>query len=162
MSESKICPECKGTGKLRYHDHKEDFEEIRNCFKCGGSGKLEEKHYLYISGPITNDPDYFKKFWVCQEYIKNHTKYIPINSAVENLVFLKSQGINDPGCSDFIRASIYNLAKNPNTSIIFLPGYGSSGGSGIEANIAFDLIYYQMFFRPEIPEIKLIPEEMLL
>lgn len=38
------CEECDGSGKLRYHDHKEDYEETRDCFKCNGTGKHGKKY----------------------------------------------------------------------------------------------------------------------
>lgn len=119
-------------------------------------------HYAYISGPITNDPNYWEKFYNCATYIITHTKYTPLNPAILNDATLHQQGIVKPKQPDYMRVSYYWMTRFPNTSIVFLPGYQGSKGAMQEARISKELNYLTMYFDPSIPAINGIPNELLL
>lgn len=121
------------------------------------------KNYLYISGPISNDPDYLTKFINCERWILKNTKCIPINPAVASPVLLKKQGIDNPNQDDYMRMSINLLTLNPNTGIVMLEDWELSEGAKIENQVAINLNYNIYYFDQNVPELfswYTIPKEM--
>ena len=118
-------------------------------------------HYLYISGPITNDPDYMQKFQTCEDWIKKYTKYEPINPSRLVPEILELDKIENPTHNDYMRVSINLLTENPNTSIVMLENWEKSNGARFEHNIAYFFNYYILFFNRDIFRIFNIPKEML-
>lgn len=146
---------CSGAGKCDYDGS--DCNKENNC----GEYDPVVKHYLYISGPISNDPDYYQKFWDCEKYIRQFTNYAPINPAIVNGTYLISQGILNPSYMDSMRSSFYHLLQYPNTAIVFLPRYHESIGSMWELDFIKSFKYKKMYFDSSVPVINGIPKEML-
>ena len=123
-------------------------------------------HYLYISGPITNDPDYMQKFQDCEDWIRRHTKYEPVNPSKDVPWILRSDGIENPTHNDYMRVSINLLTEYPNTSIVMLPDWQISNGAKFEYNTSYFLNYKSYFFNQKdigIMDlgIKDLPKEMM-
>jgi hypothetical protein len=116
-------------------------------------------YYLYISGPITNDPDYMQKFQACEDWIRKHTKYEPVNPAKLVPEILKLDGIENPTHNDYMRVSINILTEYQNTSIVMLGGWRNSKGSCYEHKISYMLNYKIMWFKKN--NMAYIPKEML-
>lgn len=119
-------------------------------------------HTLYISGPITNDLEYWQKFFDCQQYAIEHTLYDEIiNPAITNIIFLYNQGIDNPDYTDYMRASFYHMTKDSNTDICFLPDYIGSLECKNESWLGKILDYRKMYFDPSMPVINGLPKEMM-
>ena len=120
---------------------------------------MDEKKYLYISGPITGVENYKENFKACEDWIRKNTKYEPINPAFSNNIALSVEGNFSPKYEDYMRVSFLHMTLHPNTSVVFLPGWFRSNGSFQEDALASVLGYKKMFFDGE--KIKDVPEDML-
>ena len=90
---------------------------------------MKHKTVVYISGPITNDPDHMHKFSEAEKWIKENLGCEVINPAVEVPKVLKNHfKITEPTHADFMLASIYLMTRQANTSVCFLKGWEKSAG----------------------------------
>ena len=103
-----------------------------NIRKYHREGSERMKPLIYISGPITDYPEYAKRFKECELFLVYENKYTPINPAYLVNLKLLGHGIYEPTYNDYIKASlILMLHKNCN-DIIFLKDWHKSKGAQIE------------------------------
>jgi hypothetical protein len=90
---------------------------------------------VYISGPISNDPDHAEKFAVAFVDLigKGHTPINPVYIGRE----LKAQMGREPTWEDYMRECIKALCDCD--AICMLPGWNGSKGALMEHAIAFRL-----------------------
>jgi hypothetical protein len=97
---------------------------------------MKHKTTVYISGPITNDPDYMRKFAEAEKWIRENLGCKVINPAVEVPKVLKSYfKITIPTHADYMLASIYLMTRQGNTSVCFLDGWRKSKGCNEEYKV---------------------------
>ena len=99
---------------------------------------------VYISGPITGQKDYEKKFNEVENFLKPICLDVinPINLGKK---FMKDYGLssNDVSWSNFMRVDLYELLSAH--IMVMLPGWSYSKGAKLEHEIAKALdfkIYY--------------------
>jgi len=90
------------------------------------------KPLIYISGPITDYPDYEKRFKECELFLRDENKYIPINPASLVTFVLFNNGVKNPTYNDYMKAALILMMKDGCNDIIFLKDWHKSKGAQIE------------------------------
>ncbi len=108
------------------------------------------KPLIYISGPITNNPNHEKQFKDCEDFLIQEDKYFPVNPASGAYKVLEKLNITEPKWIDYMRASLILLLQDGCKNIIMLTGWHKSEGSTIELMNARYLEYKtHLYFHTE-------------
>lgn len=93
------------------------------------------KPKIYISGPVTNNPNYMEDFRKCQDYLIKEGIYDPINPTK------LTPPMQNPTWIDYMKTDICFLMFSDCNDIIMLPEFWKSKGAKIELRLAIDLDY---------------------
>ena len=97
--------------------------------------------YIYISGPITNNPNYHQQFSACVEFIKREGMYTPLNPVTQVCDILDRNNIHAPKWRDYMKAALIVMMQSGCKDIIMLKGYQDSKGALTEYEYAYFLGY---------------------
>ncbi|MEN6296068.1 MAG: DUF4406 domain-containing protein [Chloroherpetonaceae bacterium] len=100
------------------------------------------RHSIYISGPISNNPNYIESFAKAHMYLESLNIFTEVINPANNID-------EDTGWTDAMESNIdalfYLHGTNVGMTIYLLKGWEDSAGSRIELAIAknldFDIIY---------------------
>ena len=108
------------------------------------------KPLIYISGPITGQPEYKKRFKECELFLIYENKYTPLNPAYLVNLKLLYLGITNPTYNNYMKAALIIMMDYNCNDIIYLTGWHRSKGAMIERMYARFFNYTEhLYFHTE-------------
>lgn len=104
------------------------------------------KPKIYISGRITDNPNYIEQFQECQDFLLTENIFYPINPAATVSTICTKLKLQNPSWENYMKIALKLMLDDDCYDIVLLPGFWSSRGAMAELRIAFDLKYRIHYF----------------